>query len=146
MRRQTVIYALRHEPTGKMYVGSTTNIGKRIQSHIELLKRGEHPAHGMQDDFNKYGGPYTVHILEVLVDPVKPTEQESLWMSALNSRDPQIGYNAGDPSRNHSIKKRKGILFPMDAGAGRDTAKKKLQKLIDNIDSTKNFLWHKEHG
>ena len=140
MGKPAVVYALIHEPTGKVYVGSTRQISSRIQLHMEALKRGAHKAPGMQDDYNKYGGPYTVRILEVIRGS-RPTDMGSLWMDALGSRDPERGYNARDPSKKRDVAKLPGVAYPMDAGAERDTAKEKLKKMVEEIDRKRNAIW-----
>ncbi len=107
---------------------------------MEALKRGAHKAPGMQDDYNKYGGPYTVRILEVIRSG-RPTVMESLWMDALESRNPEHGYNAKDPSKKRDVTKLPGVAFPLEAGPERDAAKASLKKMVEEIDCKRNAIW-----
>lgn len=49
------IYAIRHNVTGRVYVGSSAAPIKRIRSHLNALRRGKHNNSAMQSDFDLYG-------------------------------------------------------------------------------------------
>lgn len=124
-----VVYALRHDPTGKVYVGSTHKIINRITNHINSLKHGSHAVEVMQRDYDKYGGPYTVFVLDT-ISGMNDTNKEYLWMDALRSRDPEYGYNVNDHKVKSAISEIAGITFPLDAGEERDAAKDLLRGAV----------------
>ena len=49
------IYALQNILTGESYVGSSTNIGKRVTGHHQRLRRNKHSSRHLQHSWNKYG-------------------------------------------------------------------------------------------
>lgn len=120
-----VVYALRHEPTGKVYVGSTHKIYERVREHINCLKRGDHPNEAMQKDFNLHGGEYTVLILDGIYG-MNDKNKEYLWMDALQSRVPERGYNGKDPARATALTGVPAIRIPMEAGEDRTRVKETL--------------------
>lgn len=58
------IYSIKHNATGREYIGCTANFDKRIKAHMSSLRGGRHPVEDMQADFDKYGNDYTVCVLE----------------------------------------------------------------------------------
>lgn len=52
------IYALTHTPTGKAYIGVTSNLSKRFREHRCLLNNRKHHAHKLQALWDEYGGKY----------------------------------------------------------------------------------------
>jgi group I intron endonuclease len=58
------VYIIENAETGKMYVGSTTNVARRIAKHASELKRGVHVNKVLQADFDscKDKGSYTAHV------------------------------------------------------------------------------------
>lgn len=97
MEYPRIIYAIQHNPTGRVYIGSSCDGSSRIASHMSMLRTGKHPNKMMQADFDKFGDDYSVCFLDVVVNPID-RNKEFLWMDALNTRDPENGYNGGDHS------------------------------------------------
>lgn len=99
MENVGIVYAIRHNPTGKIYVGSTTDLISRIAVHMSKLRNNQHPCVAMQRDFNEHGDDYSAAIL-YKNDPNKTdlTQVEHDYMEILNTRDPDKGYNGNDPS------------------------------------------------
>ena len=127
-----VVYALRHEPTGKVYVGSTHKIYERVTNHIGELKRGVHKNEAMQQDFNIHGGEYTILILDGIYG-MNDKNKEYLWMDALRARDPDRGYNGKDQSRSTALTCATAIRYPMEAGDDRTWAKEALRKAAEAV-------------
>lgn len=102
-----VVYALRHNPTGKIYVGSTLNVDERIQQHILALRNNRHNVPNMQNDYNKFGEDYSVCILQdhLLPDALR-TKFEHLYMTILGTRDPEKGYNYLDITNDFDLSKK----------------------------------------
>lgn len=117
MKFPRVVYAIRHIPTGKIYVGSTANISIRLIQHLTSLWRGDHPVDSMQIDFDKYGDGYEVYLLDSIAG-MGERYKEYLWMDALNSRDPESGYNVKDRGRLADLSKKKPLPLPLKGCSG----------------------------
>lgn len=93
----SVIYALRCVPTGKVYIGRTQNLERRMREHLMELQNGRRANTGdglLQQDFNKYGqDSFEVYVLEENVPPCKAQEREYAWMLEYNATDQRYGYN-----------------------------------------------------
>lgn len=98
------IYAIKHNVTGRVYIGST---GKPIQdrycAHIRLLRRGKHSSKLMQKDFIEYGEDYTVFELGTIPSE-EEREKEYEYMLKYNTGDRRYGYNQYDVE--HRAKKK----------------------------------------
>lgn len=53
----SVCYVMRHEPTGKLYVGATHDYNKRKADHYTRLQRGVHPCKPLQALYNQLPNP-----------------------------------------------------------------------------------------
>ena len=51
------IYAITHQPSGKIYIGSSVNIERRWGDHRKRLRAGTHHSRHLQSAWNKYGEP-----------------------------------------------------------------------------------------
>jgi excinuclease UvrABC nuclease subunit len=49
------VYAIRNDLNNHMYIGSTTNLRRRLRTHIGYLKNDKHANERLQCDFNKIG-------------------------------------------------------------------------------------------
>lgn len=110
------VYAIQHNITGKIYVGSTKDVADRYKRHISALRAGRHSNKEMQSDFDKYGENYTVFVLDDMHNNSERTLERE-WMCRLHTYDSRIGYNSSDPYfRNNgptiSITFAKGIPTP----------------------------------
>ena len=104
MMRLNTVYALRHNPTGKVYVGATYHdVEFRINQHMSALRGNRHPVEKMQEDFNKYGDDYSYFILYQSTDSFEVSKQEKMYMGLLRTRDPEKGYNYKDITRDVSL-------------------------------------------
>ncbi len=95
MRLPRYVYAIKHNPTGRIYIGSTCNVKERIRQHMSLLRSGKHHVENMQDDFNQYGEDYSVSVLDRF-DTYQDREIEYDWMHKYNTVNPKYGYNNKD--------------------------------------------------
>lgn len=102
------IYAIRHNVTNRVYVGSSHNVDQRLKSHIGALRRHSHTVEDMQADFDKYGEDFTFTILDE-VFKYEDRAKEYEWMKVYQSHIRGIGYNYKDfvfsekPARSPSI-------------------------------------------
>lgn len=119
------VYVITYLPTGKKYVGRTTNLKDRIQLHMSALRCGRHSSKELQKDYNKFGGGKDAFRIEVVgeyqwhVNKVD-TDLEFLVMTRLHTYDEQYGYNTHDPAMQ--LVRRAEGLSPIYAG-GRKRAK-----------------------
>ena len=97
-----IVYALKHNPTGKVYVGSTNMPKKRIAGHLGALARGVHSNKAMQEDCNKFGCDYSAFILDT-IERYPDRNKEFYWMDILSTRGPERGYNQKDQSAARSL-------------------------------------------
>lgn len=104
MNVKACVYAIRHEPTGKVYVGCSKNVERRLVAHMNHLISGTHPVKMMQDDFDEYGGDYSYFILFEAYAAYDAFEMEKHFMSLLGTRNPDVGYNYKDNSNDFSLK------------------------------------------
>lgn len=92
------IYAIKHNVTKRMYIGSSKDVKTRYQSHIHRLRSGKHPIEDMQEDFSKYGEDFSVYILEeVTINDDRKNEYK--WMRKYNTFTRGVGYNYKDKER-----------------------------------------------
>jgi group I intron endonuclease len=96
------IYAIQHNKTGRIYVGRTQDLKRRLSQHFYFLKNGKHSIGLMQSDFDKYGDDFTVSVLEIA--KTYRTEEEGAWINKLGTYDPNIGYNYKDPQWGRMFK------------------------------------------
>jgi len=88
------VYQIRNIVNGKLYVGSSTDIHTRWQSHKCRLRRNKHRSPHLQQSWNMYGElNFSFEVIEVIADKKNILMREQYWidkcMSALNS----YGYN-----------------------------------------------------
>ena len=105
------VYCIRHNPTERVYIGSSANADRRIGAHISALRRGEHINEDMQADYNRHGEDYTVTILDSIAD-ISEKNKEYEWMKMYESNVRGKGYNYNDPKDMEGVKKKK--LSPRD--------------------------------
>lgn len=102
MRLPRTIYAIKHNPTGKIYVGSSSHCKDRILGHLYKLRRGGHENKNMQGDFNEYGEDYSFYALDEVTE-YEDRIKEYLWMELLRSRDEGTGYNHKEKAKPFSL-------------------------------------------
>lgn len=89
------VYAIRNNTTNKVYVGSSSNVGRRILSHFSALCSHRHPVLDMQKDFDEHGDSYTVTILDT-IENYSERDKEYEWQKKFQSNIYGIGYNHQD--------------------------------------------------
>jgi group I intron endonuclease len=106
--RQSGIFQIKNNQTGKVFLGSSTNLHGPLNKHRFMLSIGRHDNKELQEDWNRLGsGAFTFEILEV----VKPSDQptfcledeltllEQIWLEKLQPFG-QRGYNEGPIRRD----------------------------------------------
>lgn len=98
------IYAIKHNVTKRIYVGSSIRPEQRYANHLSMLRNGKHIVEDMQKDFDEHGDNFTFFILETLSD-YKDKGREYEFMMFLESHIRGKGYNYKD---HVNFEKRKG--------------------------------------
>ncbi len=106
--RQAGIFQIRNNRTGKVLLGSSTNLHGPLNKHRFMLSVGRHDNAVLQNDWNSFGADaFTFEILEV----VKPSDDpafcledeltllEQIWLEKLQPFG-ERGYNQGPLRRD----------------------------------------------
>ncbi|MBH8608930.1 GIY-YIG nuclease family protein [Thermoactinomyces sp. CICC 10521] len=110
------IYAIENIITKECYVGQSKNIVIRYQQHINMLEKGEHHSHKLQNAFNHMGiQSFALKILE-LCDEDQLDIKEQEWINRLNSIE--AGYNVKsngmiDQIILTKVKNKWGVFIPL---------------------------------
>jgi group I intron endonuclease len=87
------IYCIKNNSNGKVYIGSSEAVHKRLGLHRARLYANTHTNQHLQRAFNKYGeAGFTASILEQ-VEKSHLIEREQFWMDELKAADGNHGYN-----------------------------------------------------
>lgn len=101
------IYAIKHNITKRIYIGSTSqSVEMRYRHHISTLRHKKHSSKLMQKDFNEFGEDYSVYILGD-INNIDEKDKEYEFMKEHDTFNPDKGYNQGDRKkleRKSSIK------------------------------------------
>lgn len=89
------VYAIQHNVTKRIYIGSSIHPRERYMNHMCRLKQGTHSVEDMQDDFNKYGDDFSFYILDTIHD-YDERGKEYRYMDKYHSDIRGIGYNYKD--------------------------------------------------
>jgi len=92
----TGIYQIRNRLNGKVYIGRSVNVEKRLSDHRSALRTGRHYSEHMQSAWIKYGEEsFELNVIEECDEKLLPT-RESHWIRELQAIDPAQGYNLKD--------------------------------------------------
>ena len=103
------IYKLEY-PNGKVYIGQSQNIYKRVMEHNQRAKKGIHGNNNIQlceQAIQKYGAIIEVDILEEVNNLLELDKREAYWIQVYQSTDKNKGYNltnGGDVSSKRGSK------------------------------------------
>jgi len=88
------IYLLRNLSDGKVYIGKSINLDKRLREHKLSLARGDHHNNYLQNTWNKYGEDnFEIEILFNSDNSEELNEKEIYFIKLYNSNDLNYGYN-----------------------------------------------------
>ena len=97
------VYLIENSITGRKYVGSSSNIDRRIKTHKQHLKKGCHNNRKLQKDHDMYGiESFKFIILEKDVAHDLLTAYEKYWIYKHDAIVRFKGYNDVMPTLNHS--------------------------------------------
>jgi len=75
------IYGIRHDASGRVYIGSSKNVSSRLRHHFGRLQLKNHRSRHLQRAWNKYGPEaFTVILLETVVAGETLVEREQFWL------------------------------------------------------------------
>lgn len=123
MKLPRKVYAIQHNVTKKVYIGSSNDLQRRYKDHINLLRTGKHHVEDMQKDFDEYGEDYSFQELDA-INSYDEAGKEFDWMEKYQSRVRGIGYNYKDQTAPHPERKRKA------------TNRRELHNVVDNLTDT----------
>ena len=89
------VYAIRHNVTNRVYIGSSCHVDKRFNEHINALRAHRHRVEDMQVDFDKYGEDFTLTVLDHIAT-AEDRGREYDWMKKNQSYIRGVGYNYND--------------------------------------------------
>lgn len=95
------IYLLTNRYDGKMYVGQTSNLTKRLAKHRYAMNHRSFGYRKSNKDYRLYtensgklfDDVFIPSVLDVEKDPDKRNDKEKFWIDKLNTTDPAVGYN-----------------------------------------------------
>ena len=113
------VYAIKHETSGRCYVGSSVSVRGRLNQHKVQLERGQHHSRYLQNAWNKYGAQaFTAVLLEKVEDRDTLAVREQAWIDALDSY--RGGFNARPNAENFF-----GMEWSEEQNAARKLSNKK---------------------
>ena len=107
------IYCIKNKINKKQYIGQSTNVNKRIKSHINSLRNNSHHNQYLQNSWNKYGEKnFEITILEENCPDELLDYFERYYISTWKTMDSKYGYNlesGGNKNKRLSEKTRKKL-------------------------------------
>lgn len=99
-----VIYKITNIDNGKIYVGQTRNLKRRIKEYkYKSKKLNKKSKYGIVIEMNKIGfDNFKFEIIEEANDSLL-NEKEIYWINKLDSRNPLIGYNSKEGGKGGSL-------------------------------------------
>jgi group I intron endonuclease len=94
MARRSGIYRIRNTVSGRVYVGSATDLAGRWRTHKCDLLHNRHHSGKLQRSFNKHGlAAFSFVVLEYVDELPKLVIHEQRWINKLGATNRNSGYN-----------------------------------------------------
>lgn len=87
------VYEIKNTLDGKVYIGSSVHVGRRIAAHRCALKRGSHSSAHLQAAWNKHGAAVFVFRPLLLCAEKDLLFYEQRLIDGFKANDPAHGYN-----------------------------------------------------
>ena len=105
------IYCIKNLIDNKYYIGSSSNIDKRIKTHKQHLLKGCHNCRTLQKDYDMIGiDNFSFDILEIMNNEEYLTAYEKYYIYKYNAIVKYKGYNEKFPTSNHKLFKEVYII------------------------------------
>lgn len=140
------IYKISNNKTGICYIGSSTDIGSRLQKHFSELRFNRHPNKRLQKDFNTYGvGIFSWSIIEETNENLITKEREyqintgidNLYNDKISnyymSDELRKNYGSGDKSSHRTDEYRKKMSLLKSHAIAQYDRKGNPIKIYDNM-------------
>lgn len=86
------IYKIENKVNGKVYIGSSANLSRRLYEHRRLLRNGVHRNAHLQSAWIQYGEEsFDLRVIELTA--VDALFYERKWIAAFRSAERDFGYN-----------------------------------------------------
>lgn len=133
------IYCLQNVINGKRYVGSSKNIGKRLQKHKGNLCHKNHPNQYSQNSFDKHGAQsFKVSVL-ARCNSNDLVEKENYWINFYQTTNRLLGYNQALVSEENgnilNVESRAKTSKTLMGGRSIIMLDKKTTKIIQHFNS-----------
>lgn len=126
------VYAIRHNVTNRVYIGSSCRVDRRFHQHISDLRCHRHPVEDMQADFDQYGDDFTLTILDH-ISKRADNDREYDWMKKNQSYVRGVGYNYKDPKWHGVGREDNVVVSHEESKPSMELAYKKMGNLIETI-------------
>lgn len=87
------VYRIQNTINGKVYIGSSVHLRRRLTTHITLLGQGKSTSHRLQRAWAKYGAQAFDVCILALVPPEDLLGHEQRWLDHHRSWERDTGYN-----------------------------------------------------
>lgn len=90
------IYKITNTINGKVYIGQSVRLSRRLDEHQAHLKNNRHHNQHLQSSYNKYGNVFEIEIIEYCDDESELDNLERYYISYYDAMNPIKGYNKED--------------------------------------------------
>ena len=87
------VYRIVEQPSGRLYIGSSKNVPKRLRQHLIDLRRGAHRNRFLQRAWDKYGAESFVFEMVEHVEESRLLEREQFWIDSTDCHTSRGGFN-----------------------------------------------------
>lgn len=87
------VYCFRNLINGKVYVGSSNRVENRRNTHLSLLRQGNHPNPHLQNAFNYHGAHNIEFAILVECSETELLGREQEFMDLYDATNREFGYN-----------------------------------------------------
>lgn len=88
------VYTIRHIASGKVYVGSSVDVSRRLKAHLSNLRNGKHRNSHLQRAWDKYGAKAFEFTFAEQTTREELIATEQRWIDSLEAANPLRGFNA----------------------------------------------------
>ena len=136
------IYAIYNKEDGKIYIGQSVYVNRRISDHKRLLNKGLHKNEYLQRSYTKRPEQFEFKVLE-LCEKQELDDKEKYWISFFESDKRSNGYNIesgghdGNTWNDDARERRSGYGNPM---FGKNHTKVAVEKIRNKNRGRNNIL------